>query len=160
MKRKKRSKLRAAAEAGNWPVADPVPSVIHLLQRFAEFAAMTDVERTALVGDVRSILAAWNDHEDVNELRQMLGVTMAANRRRTQRQVNREYAIAFAFAEHHARGTSDPLATVMKEFACEKRTVERALEGWEQMATEKVRLMREGFERCEIDYSGLPGVRK
>lgn len=153
---RQKSKQRARSEAGRWPVASPVPFVIDLLRRvsfFHDAAVMPGAARNALIGEAREIVAAWDARESLPELRTLLGVKQHA--RRKQSTVNREEDLAFAAAEHKARGTLDPIGTVADEAGVSERTVQRAVENWPHVE-KVVRIARTYFgAEMEIDYSAF-----
>jgi hypothetical protein len=134
--KKPKSKKRELSEAGRWPVADPEPKAIDLLRRMHHWdnrAVMNDAARDQLRTEIATILSAWSEHEDVNELRELLGVKRSKNRR-TQKTVNRELEIALAFVARRNSGIADPIGAVEHDLKVDVRKIERALEGWEHLA--------------------------
>lgn len=153
---KRVSKKRAASMAGQWPVADAVPFVIDLLRRVSYWensSVMTEDARRQARSEIIAILERWEQTEDIEELRQFLGLKQ--KKRRTQLQVNTEYAISFAYSEQVERGTRDPIGTVAEEFHTEPRTVQRAFASWGHLTSKIVKSARENRQCVSIDYEAL-----
>jgi hypothetical protein len=159
-KRKKPTKSRRAeTAAGRWPVADPEPGVIGIfrtvLNLLSPAPTVTDLERAKMLERVKDIVARWESSEDVDELRNLLGLRGARGRRRTQLAVNREFAMAYAYAEHRRRATPDALDVVALEFAASTREVQRAAENWSPVIRELFAGVAEFVEGGLIDYALL-----
>ena len=141
-----------------WRVADPEPTIMVLLRRMltlCDHFASRDADRLALIRDIQKIITQWNRHEDINELRDMLGIKEKHGGRRRQRTVDWEFAIAVAYAEHLARDTKAPREHVAKEFSCSVRDVDRAMQNWRHLAERIVRTAREWVPDAVMEYSVL-----
>ena len=114
---------RAATKAKQSPVADPKPRVIDLFRRMLN-RSLNDEGRARLRREITEILAAWKAREDLDELRELLGVKGKSSHR-AQRSVNREFGMAIA-CDLEGRATKD----VARDFHVEPRTVERARQTW------------------------------
>lgn len=121
-------------ENGHWDVADPPPKVISLLREiFVAFSSSSNFEsqRIEVRSKIEPILAMWEQSEDIEMLRSELGVAKRGQgRKRTQATVNFECDLAFAVAEHEARGTPLPIEFVAAEAQVDERTVKNAVKRW------------------------------
>lgn len=157
------SKTKSPKVAKRWPVADPAPAVIDLLRRVSHIddrSVMPDAARQTLREEAIEILRAWDENEDIEQLRERLGLKPKRGRRRTQRTVNQEFAIAYAYAEHQARRTHDARGTVAEEFSVDVRTVDRAFESWGHVVLPVIRIAREHFPGSQLDYSNLKNMQR
>ena len=156
-----RSARRAETAAGRWPVADPEPRVIHLLrnlQHVLSSAQILEHKRIDALNEVTAIIRRWEKNESLDDLRDTLGLKGPLGRRRTQRTVNREFAIAFAYAEHRRHGgtSGSARASVAHEFAVSEREVDRADENWGPLVKSIMSVTTEHVgEHGRIDYSAL-----
>lgn len=134
-----------------WP--DPPPRVIQLLRQVVG----NETPSGGTIEEIRQILQAWEDREDIGELRELLGLEHqgAKGRRRTKKTAARRFAMAFALAEHRARQTPNAADLVAAEFNADARTVERAFKEWRPRVEAVVSAVREQHPGARIDYSYL-----
>lgn len=161
MKKKKLPPATAQIAAGHWHVSDPQPAIIdklvqvlNILRTANEDGSIVKEQRLALLALVKPIVRAWDAHEDIAELTSLLGLAPPRGRRRTQRTVRFEYALAFAAAEQKARGAGRPYEVVATEQNVDPKTVRRAVAKWPIAAT-TVNNIRDHFPNQPIDYRGM-----
>lgn len=148
---------RQQSLAGNWPVAGPVPAIIDLLNRLLNWDhpnVMTAAERAAAHEEILQILAAWKAREDLNELRQLLGVAPVRGRRRTQHTVNREERIAYSAYMLKAEGDEDAIEKVATAASVDPKTVRRAMDRWANTES-LVKMVRKEFPDARFDVATM-----
>jgi hypothetical protein len=111
-------------------LSDAEPTVIQLLRQVKRWGSSSGAERDKVLTSVNMVLAMWDAHQDVEELRAALGLKPGRTKKRKRNTVDREFEMAFALAVHRARGTEDAAASVADEFSTDSRTVERAFQEW------------------------------
>lgn len=157
------SRDRKISLSGNWPVADPEPSIVALLKEIHGFLGRGDIaadhrdEKMALRQKMQKVLDPWRENEDIDELRLLLGVKQTKGRRRTQRTVNREYGVAFATYELMERGKTAASAVrqIAVEASVDEKTVRRCMDKWAnaQAVVKVAHQLHPG--RAILDYSDL-----
>jgi hypothetical protein len=115
-----------------WPVADPIPRIISLLQTVRDARRSVPAEeRDRAWLEIDAILAAWDERESVSELRTAFGLdTIRKGRRRRQSTVNRETEISLAIMTAALNGDDKPMQTARKKCDTDEREVQRAWKTW------------------------------
>jgi hypothetical protein len=119
---------------------DRDPWIVSLLADVVKFEQLGAEKRARVQAECRELLGIWVAREDLEELRELVGLKHSKrNRRRTHRQANRELAMAFAYAQAYWGPTERPSAEavklqIMQKFSCSRSTLERALSNWEMAA--------------------------
>jgi hypothetical protein len=111
-------------------LSDAEPTIVQLLRQVKRWGSSNGGERDKVLASVNMVLAMWDAHEDIEELRAALGLKAVRPKKRKRTAVDRDFEMAFALAVHRARGTEDAATIVADEFSTDSRTVERAFKEW------------------------------
>jgi hypothetical protein len=160
MKRKRPGDEEIAA--GHWDVADPEPAIIQRLRQMRYILespkqeprreTIDKAQRLELRTLVNEVLLPWEASEDIGALQAMLGVS-SRGRRRSQKTVNFEWDLAFAVAEHEARGTVSPIEIIAAEAEIDEKTVRRAVKKWPSVRKVVGALREEPSSFSQINYT-------
>lgn len=128
--------------------ADPEPAIIELLRRLWTLLytppgtpGWQEMCRRQL-HEVETILDVWDEREDLDELRTLLGLnSQGRGRRRKMRTAVRESRMAMMVA------AGVDVDAVAEKFRVDRRTVERAVDEWGEYAERVLsRQRRRGFK--------------
>jgi hypothetical protein len=124
------------------PLRDPDPPIIRMLRALR--AGDSDSLRSAM-GELDAILEQWIQHESIAELRTSLLGTARANRRRTQKTVDREYGLYMGVLNAAREGRDVTTFQLAADAVnADEKTVERA---WKKWAPAHVPLLQKGARR-------------
>lgn len=112
----------------------PEPEIINILHGVYCYELLTEELKEELLETIDHILMSWEENENIDQLRDLLGVKLKPGRRRTARDFQKGHDMAYAYAKAKAKGMDDAAAKVADDFSTSKRSVERAYADWKDMA--------------------------
>lgn len=145
MKRRRNAKKQEVLYGSRWPVSDPPPKIIVLLQTALNLRGIApDPYHDSSRKELEEIVANWWRNENVAELVKALGVEKSKRGpRRKQATVNRETEIYLQVMNAALNGEEDPFEAAAGKLQADMREVQRAWEKWSFLAKRSLVSLRQ-----------------